>query len=135
MKTRENVSLIPEIPSNSRVSVSMDLKEESARSVSRLFVFFLRSDNRRSTSLDIDECASNPCLNDGMCADGVNGFMCECEDGFMGDFCETDIDECESDPCLNGATCVDKRNAFECQCADGFEGETCEISKELKTAA
>ena len=39
--------------------------------------------------LDIDECESCPCQNCGTCMDEVNGFMCECEDGFTGLECET----------------------------------------------
>lgn len=33
--------------------------------------------------INIDECASNPCLNDGLCIDEVNQFTCECAAGFM----------------------------------------------------
>ena len=40
------------------------------------------------TPLDIDDCATNPCLNDGTCADYVNGFDCFCTDGYSGDTCE-----------------------------------------------
>ena len=32
--------------------------------------------------IDIDECATQPCLNEGTCQDGVNGFSCECADGY-----------------------------------------------------
>ena len=39
--------------------------------------------------LDIDECASNPCLNRGTCTDLVNGFTCSCVPGFTGTQCET----------------------------------------------
>ena len=42
-----------------------------------------------STSfLDIDECASKPCLNGGKCVDGINSFTCKCAAGFMGKNCE-----------------------------------------------
>ena len=37
---------------------------------------------------DIDECASNPCLNRGTCTDLVNGFNCSCAPGFQGTRCE-----------------------------------------------
>lgn len=36
----------------------------------------------RDCGIDIDECVTNPCLNDGTCVDGVNGFTCECIDGY-----------------------------------------------------
>ena len=38
---------------------------------------------------DIDECASNPCLNGGTCTDRVNGFTCSCVPGFSGTRCQT----------------------------------------------
>ena len=38
---------------------------------------------------DIDECASNPCLNGGTCADDVNRYDCTCEAGYTGADCET----------------------------------------------
>ena len=38
--------------------------------------------------VDIDECGSNPCVNNGTCIDGVNGFTCNCTREFGGDRCE-----------------------------------------------
>jgi len=40
---------------------------------------------------DINECASNPCLNGGTCIDVVNGFTCTCGVGYTGQICETGI--------------------------------------------
>jgi len=37
----------------------------------------------------INECESNPCLNDGTCSDQLGGFNCSCVPGFYGDRCET----------------------------------------------
>lgn len=39
--------------------------------------------------LETNECSSMPCRNEGTCVDIVNGFMCECVDGFNGQTCET----------------------------------------------
>ena len=38
--------------------------------------------------LDIDDCASDPCLNDGNCEDGVAEFTCNCAPGWAGDTCQ-----------------------------------------------
>ena len=39
--------------------------------------------------IDIDECASNPCLNGATCNDQVNGFTCTCSARYYGVLCET----------------------------------------------
>ena len=31
--------------------------------------------------IDVDDCESNPCVNDGICRDIVNGFTCTCQPG------------------------------------------------------
>ena len=77
--------------------------------------------------VDIDDCASNPCENEGRCIDGVNLYTCDCTDtGFMGDNCEFDIDECLESPCLRNATCNNLKNDFSCDCPQGYEAKNCE---------
>ena len=39
--------------------------------------------------VEIDECASDPCINGGTCSDLVNMFSCDCPSLFTGDTCET----------------------------------------------
>ncbi|KAI0239341.1 Mucin-like protein [Lamellibrachia satsuma] len=75
---------------------------------------------------DIDECASNPCMNGATCTDAVNRHSCACVDGYTGNNCETDIDECASNPCMNGATCTEDVNQFTCACNNGYTGVNCE---------
>lgn len=38
-------------------------------------------------NLDIDECASQPCQNNGTCIDLINGYQCNYTDGFNGTTC------------------------------------------------
>ena len=37
---------------------------------------------------DENNCATNECRNGATCVDVINGFRCECRDGFSGKFCE-----------------------------------------------
>lgn len=76
---------------------------------------------------NIDECASDPCHNDGLCSDGINSFRCQCKDGYTDTLCQTDIDECLSNPCLNGATCDDVINGFRCLCLPHYTGMLCDV--------
>lgn len=39
-------------------------------------------------NVDIDECASNPCLNGATCIDKVNEYRCVCADGWTGKRCQ-----------------------------------------------
>lgn len=38
--------------------------------------------------IDIDECLSNPCRNNGSCVDLVDGYKCLCPNDTNGDNCE-----------------------------------------------
>lgn len=40
---------------------------------------------------DIDECASDPCLNGATCLDRLNHFQCECMPGYSGTLCERNV--------------------------------------------
>ncbi len=60
---------------------------------------------------DIDECASNPCLNGASCVDKFNAFECQCLSGFRGAQCQLSVDECQYQPCMNGG-CTLTRESF-----------------------
>ena len=36
---------------------------------------------------EVDECQARPCLHGGSCTDQLNGFECQCVDGWMGETC------------------------------------------------
>ena len=38
--------------------------------------------------VDINECASDPCQNDGFCQDGINQYTCLCLPGYSGLQCK-----------------------------------------------
>ncbi|MGB0588689.1 MAG: lamin tail domain-containing protein [Myxococcota bacterium] len=75
-----------------------------------------------------DDCAPNPCDNDGICIDGVDGYECKCVPGFEGTECQINIDDCDPSPCQNLASCNDLVNDYECVCQDGYTGKDCEVN-------
>ena len=77
---------------------------------------------------NIDDCASDPCQNEGKCVDGVGTYHCICPAGFNGTNCEHNIDECVNVDCKNNATCIDQINGFYCACRNGFTGNKCEVN-------
>jgi Notch-like protein len=77
---------------------------------------------------DVDECEEDPCQNDGVCTDEINGYSCECAAGFDGDSCENDIDDClDNTACQNDGVCTDGINSFSCECASGWTGDDCSV--------
>ena len=47
--------------------------------------------------LDINDCAEDTCQNEGACIDKVNGYECDCADGWDGPNCETSNTFCRGD--------------------------------------
>jgi len=80
-----------------------------------------------SCEADINECLTNPCLNNATCVNTLGSYWCSCATGFTGYSCQLDVNRCRSSPCLNGATCVNLINGFQCSCAAGFTGTRCEV--------
>ena len=69
----------------------MDTLETYARRVRISFLFEVHENIFlfRGIFLDIDECLSSPCKNEGTCIDGDDMYTCECLAGYTGDKCET----------------------------------------------
>ncbi|NXA52776.1 FBP1 protein, partial [Nothocercus julius] len=78
-----------------------------------------------------DPCASETCLNGGICQYNQSGYVCDCPAGFLGHNCEFNINECSSKPCQNRGTCIDLPNSSKihwciCSCMPGSTGKNCE---------
>ena len=80
---------------------------------------------------DVVDCDPASCNSNGDCIEVVGGgFVCDCEDGWGGEFCDEDtLDDCLSEPCENGGSCTDGRNNYNCSCILPWAGETCASSK------
>jgi hypothetical protein len=59
-------------------------------------------------SLEINNCASNPCNNGGICLNAKDDYECACQGGFSGKNCDDEVSQCLSNPCYSNAQCVDK---------------------------
>jgi len=74
---------------------------------------------------NIDDCAINPCQNNGTCYDLVNGYRCSCMPEYVGSTCSQAY--CgANNPCRNGATC---HGAGRCLCPPGFVLADCSVDR------
>ncbi|XP_065198664.1 angiopoietin-related protein 7-like [Sycon ciliatum] len=74
---------------------------------------------------------SPPCSDAGKCIftrsqQGQGSYICNCDDGHTGKFCETVLPSCSGNPCQNGATCQQRGSSFHCQCPPLYIGKSCE---------
>ena len=81
---------------------------------------------------NVDECASeSPCLNGGMCMDTPGSYLCSCQFGFTGDWCQLELEKCDSNPCQNDALCFvpveDSEQTHHCYCVPDYHGPHCEF--------
>uniref|UniRef100_A0A8B9EVS5 Neurogenic locus notch homolog protein 1 n=1 Tax=Anser cygnoides TaxID=8845 RepID=A0A8B9EVS5_ANSCY len=76
---------------------------------------------------NINECASNPCLNQGTCIDDVAGYTCNCLLPYTGATCEDVLAPCAGGPCKNGGECRESEDyeSFSCVCPPGWQGGRC----------
>ena len=78
--------------------------------------------------VNIDDCASSPCANGGVCQDLLDGYNCQCPFLFEGANCEINLNPCRTSPCLNGGSCNALDTAeYACQCPPTFVGQNCEF--------
>lgn len=67
----------------------------------------------QNCQVDIDECAANPCANNGTCTQPVpGGFVCSCVLGYTGLTCEEVVDACDASPCQSFENCVSVNTSY-----------------------
>ncbi|XP_030080407.1 protein eyes shut [Drosophila hydei] len=76
---------------------------------------------------EINECASSPCQNGGVCVDKLAAYACACPMGYTGVNCEEEILICADNPCQNNALCLMEENIPTCYCVPDYHGEKCEF--------
>ena len=87
-------------------------------------------------AIDVNECASNPCQNNGYCVDKQDAYECYCV-GHFGNDCQYREGRCDPDRCEHGGTCHyklsfidDERTGYRewCNCdSTGYTGGYCHI--------
>uniref|UniRef100_A0A3P9H2P2 Coagulation factor IX n=1 Tax=Oryzias latipes TaxID=8090 RepID=A0A3P9H2P2_ORYLA len=85
--------------------------------------------------IDGDQCDPPPCLNGGVCKDGMSSYVCWCQPNFRGKNCETEIKQCSIN---NGGCmhfCVMQAWRAVCYCAAGYklglDKASCEPTEEF----
>ena len=75
---------------------------------------------------NIDDCVGVTCSGNGRCVDGIDSFMCECDDNYTGDNCESIIDHCVGINCSGNGQCRNSFDGYNCECDDNYTGDNCE---------
>ena len=61
----------------------------------------------------------------------AGSFICHCQTGWTGQYCQTTINHCENVTCLNDGVCKSSLFNYTCQClGDSYSGSYCEIVNE-----
>ncbi|CAD5113950.1 DgyrCDS3111 [Dimorphilus gyrociliatus] len=64
-----------------------------------------------------DQCSPNPCKNKGRCLnfESRKGFMCECDEGYIGEFCEIKLIQCQGLNDINNIQLANLGYKIDCQ--------------------
>ena len=73
-----------------------------------------------------DNCRGVVCGENRHCVDGVDVYVCTCDDGFTGRYCEINLNECEGVNCSGNGRCIDGIESFYCECDYPYSGTMCE---------
>ena len=91
--------------------------------------FFFLIFSGTTCEINVDECSSNPCQNNATCVDDVNGYICECHQGFRGKkVCFVGVATMLVEPrpykCVgSGKSLLMSTNTCICECHQGFRGK------------
>jgi hypothetical protein len=83
--------------------------------------------------IDIDECAPNPCANNGTCTNLLNDYSCQCATGFSGQRCLSDV--CNPSPCQSGYNCTRTMSGPSCRPACATTPSRCAAGQSCATSA
>ncbi|KAM9348875.1 coagulation factor IX-like [Symphorus nematophorus] len=86
--------------------------------------------------IDGDQCKPPPCQNDGVCEDGISGYVCWCKPNFSGKNCEIEVSkQCSVNNGGCSHFCVMQAELPVCQCAAGYrlgpDKKTCEPTEQF----
>uniref|UniRef100_A0A3B3Q1L6 Delta-like protein n=1 Tax=Paramormyrops kingsleyae TaxID=1676925 RepID=A0A3B3Q1L6_9TELE len=79
-----------------------------------------------------NKCISSPCHNGGRCSAVLDGFLCDCVEGYSGSLCEVSRQHnpCSPSPCQNKAVCHSLLDDYYCACPEDYEGKHCSDLKD-----
>ena len=83
-------------------------------------------------NMDVIDCDSKSCLNDGTCIELMNGFACQCLPDFVGSRCQyrrTLNDNYCKKKCSSNGKCIVINNTEKCLCSPKHYGPKCEYPR------
>ena len=73
----------------------------------------------KQCQVNINECASSPCQNEGICLDKINSYQCRCQTGYNDTNCQNKIDWCAVNQCSENSNCTSGLSTYTCECFQG----------------